>query len=78
MTKKNFKRISKGYKEGYDYVGFGWYIEKTDHWGEIWYYIYKDAECRFDEDGYVETPSQCTSKFDNLKEAREWCRNNAR
>ncbi len=78
MAQKNFKRISRRYKEGYDYVGFGWFIEKGDCWDGICYYIYKADECRFDDDGYVETPSQETSKFDNLEEAKEWCKSNAR
>jgi hypothetical protein len=78
MTNKNFKRISRGYREGFDCVGFGWFIEKADIWGDIWYCVYKTDECRFDDDGYVETPALCFKKFETLKEAKAWCKDNTR
>lgn len=74
----NFKRISRGHKEGYDYKGFGWFIEKGEHWGETLYYVYKAEECRFDADGYVETPFVKGDSFGSLKDAKDWCRANAR
>lgn len=74
-----FKKLSRGYMEGYDYVGYGYFIEKDNSWGEITYYLFPEEKCRFDEDGYVETYNVgYLAKADTLVEAKEFCRTHRR
>lgn len=80
---KGFKKISRGYMEGNDYLGYGWFIEKYEHYEIRGWIAYKAEECRFDEDGYAETPYKSDEEanhdyFVSLKEAKDWCKANAR
>lgn len=81
--RQGFKKVSRGYMEGYDYIGYGWFIEKFSHYDLRGWMVYKLDECKFDEDGYVETPYKSVNDmvcdyFVSLKETKDWCKANAR
>ncbi len=77
---KGFKKVSRGYMEGNDYAGFGYFIEKEDNWGSREWWVYNMEDCTINEDGMIFTSCYATpvAKFDLLAEAKKWCMNNKR
>lgn len=77
MKKQNgFKRISNGYGCPSDYIGFGYYLEKVqDFDGNASWEVFELAKLNKFSDGSYDTMAQPAKTFDNLKEAKDWCKN---
>lgn len=79
MRTAEFKKLSRGYMEGFDYLGHGYFIEKGEEWGVRTWYVFVARRCKFHKDGYVDTDrARLVGKFDTIAEAKEYCRNNRR
>lgn len=84
MAKESFTRVSRGYMEGCDWIGFGYFIEKDTSWDVVSYYVFNIEDCRFFYVPFKSHPDADTSeapvvkKFDYLAEAKDYCRNHRR